>query len=73
MTMKYTPITGSTNVKMIGYDDDLKTLHVTFKGNRTYAVQNVPMMVYQRFLNAKSKGVFYHEHIKNKYIITEIP
>lgn len=42
-------------------------LSVWFKSNKRYDFPNVPEHVYRQFLNARSHGEFYNDHIKDRY------
>lgn len=66
MPMEFRGIQNST-VLQIGYDVDTHTLQVTFSGGRTYQYDQVPKTVADSFLNAKSKGAFVAEQLRNKY------
>jgi len=60
----------SSSVKVIGWDVASKTLEVTFTSGRTYRYDQVPSDVANGFLNAKSKGVYLAENIRDKYTYT---
>jgi hypothetical protein len=63
----------STNIKSMRYNNATKDLEITFhRGNRTYLYADVPATIYLRLLNAKSKGEYFHKHIRFKYKYTEI-
>jgi hypothetical protein len=53
----------STNIESIGYDERRKELYVKFKGDgtRIYKYVQVPAMVWEHMLRAKSKGRFVKE------------
>lgn len=57
----------STNLDMVGYDNDNEELHVKFKGGAEYTYQEVPYEVYQGLLNAVSKGKYLNQSIKGLY------
>ena len=57
--------TDSSFVYEIGHDGD-ELLIVSLRGE-TYKYFGVPEWVFQNFLNADSKGSYYHQHIKGKY------
>ena len=57
----------SSNIDMIGYDEDNSQLHVLFKSGAEYAYSEVPPTVFQEFLDADSKGKFLNERIKGRY------
>ena len=53
--------------RAVGYDSETQTLHVQFGNGNVYAYQNVPEDLYQRFLQAESKGKFFSIEIRNRY------
>ena len=55
----------STNLKSIGYF--LGILEVEFKSKSIYQYKNVPESIFERFLNASSKGRFLNLFIVNKF------
>ena len=58
----------STAIKAIDYNEVSKTLTIIFHNSPTpYVFYEVPKGVYVAFLNANSKGDFYHREIKGKY------
>lgn len=57
----------STNIDMIGYDEDNSQLHVRFNSGAEYVYNEVPPAVFQEFLDADSKGKFLNERIKGRY------
>jgi lysyl-tRNA synthetase class 2 len=49
-------------------DHDGRTLFVQFhSGDLIYCFPGVPYAVFQQFLQAPSKGAFYHEFIRGRY------
>jgi KTSC domain len=57
----------SSAIALIGYDEDDRTLHVTFTSGRGYEFYGVPIGVYESFMGASSKGRFFNQVIKDKY------
>ena len=49
------------------YDEATRELAVTFKSGKTYKYLDVPKGVYEQFVNARSHGRFFNEHIKDEY------
>jgi len=62
----------STNIDMIGYDEDNSQLHVKFRSGAEYVYNEVPPAVYQEFLDADSKGKFLNERIKGRYYYARV-
>lgn len=58
------PISSST---FIGVEYEQGTLTVFFRGGRQYVYHNVPEEVFEQFMNAPSKGMFYNQYIKGSY------
>jgi KTSC domain-containing protein len=57
----------SSNIQGIGYTPEDSKLHVEFKGGSRYTYSGVPEDVYEDFLNAPSKGIFFADTIKDSY------
>lgn len=56
----------SRAIAAIGWEDG--TLGVRFHGNSTiYTYHGMPEEVFESFLNALSKGEYYHLHIEGRY------
>ncbi len=62
----------SSNIKSVGYDKDSQILEIEFNNGNTYQYIDVSSYVYQSFLDAESKGKFFHKNIKNKYTVGTI-
>jgi hypothetical protein len=62
----------STNIESIGYHAKSSTLHVHFRNGGHYIYHNVKPIVYQGFLNSKSKGNYLHTNIKPHYQHTKV-
>jgi hypothetical protein len=57
----------SSNIKSVGHDAKSNTLQVEFHGGAVHEYTGVPASAHQAFVNARSIGVHFHEHIKNDY------
>ena len=57
----------SSVISMIHYDETAAELHITFASGRIYVYYAVPRKVFEHFLLAPSKGVFFNAHIRNHY------
>ncbi|MEP6670722.1 MAG: KTSC domain-containing protein [Chthoniobacter sp.] len=57
----------SSNVRSIGYDAWSATLEVEFHSRSVYQHYDVPADLYDRFMNAGSKGRFYYSNLRNRY------
>lgn len=58
---------GSTAVVAIAYDATSRQLRVTFPGGNTYKYYDVPRSVYESFMQAQSKGLFFNSYIRDRY------
>jgi hypothetical protein len=60
--------TGSTAIRRIGFNPLTGTMGLVFtKRNTQYLYPDVPFDIIARFMASRSKGKFYHTHIKNQY------
>ena len=66
MTVSWSTV-DSSNIDMIGYDDEAEELHVRFNSGSEYVYHQVPPAVHEEFLDADSKGKFLSERIKGQY------
>lgn len=57
----------SSNIRSIGYDPASRTLEVEFNSGGVYQYFDVPESVYQDFMQATSKGSYFHRYIKGRY------
>lgn len=57
----------SSNVAATGYDAPTQTLHVQFKGGKTYAYANVPQEVHTAMHKSDSIGKFIGTHVVGKF------
>lgn len=62
--MKREPISGSSNVKSIGYSPAEQLLHVEFSNGGLYEYSGVTEHEHQALMGAKSVGSHLHQHIK---------
>jgi uncharacterized protein YuzE len=57
----------SSNIATVGYDTDSEILEVEFHNGGVYDYFDVPETVFNQFLEASSKGKFFHRNIKGEY------
>lgn len=57
----------SKAIREIDYDPETQQLHVTFHHGGTYTHAGVPVDLYERFLEAPSKGRFYNDVLIGRY------
>lgn len=56
-----------SHVEAIKYDDETKSLIITFRGGRQYQYSDVPKDLADGLHQSPSKGSFIHSYIKNKF------
>ena len=66
MAMEHTHL-DSTMLGGASYDDEARTLVITFRSGRSYDFRNVPKDVYEGLRDASSPGQYYHQNIKGAY------
>ena len=60
----------SSSVHSVGYDQEAKQLHVTFRGRdgaelpARYVYDDVPREIYDGLIASDSKGVYFREKVK---------
>ena len=57
----------STVIRHFTYDRLSQTLQIKFVSGITYEYKNVPEEIYFQMKTAWSKGVYFNNHIKDKY------
>lgn len=57
----------SSNIQSIGYDESTETLRVQFNNGSVYEYRNVPIIVYNDFMQAGSLGAYLNRNIRNSY------
>ncbi len=64
----------SSNIEAVGYDDERRTLIVSFKpSGAIYAYDNVPPDVHADLIKAESVGKYFATHIKPKFSGVRVP
>jgi hypothetical protein len=58
----------STAISSASYDDETKTLEVSFTSGQTYTFQNVPVEIFEGLISAPSAGKYYHSQIKGQFV-----
>jgi lysyl-tRNA synthetase class 2 len=62
----------STVIKQLEYHRDTKSLKIQFVSGLIYLYNDVPEEVYDQFRSYREKGIFFNNHIKNKYSFTRL-
>lgn len=57
----------SSNIASIGFDEATSTLEVEFHSGAVYQYFDVPLAVYEGFIEAKSKGQYLAQNIKGYF------
>ncbi len=65
-------VVNSTSIATIGFNQTRGVLEIQFVNGRVYRYVDVPKPIQQRFLQAPSRGKFYHEFIRGHYRCSEI-
>lgn len=65
------PKVNSSTILSYDYHVATQTMEITFKSGRVYMYQNVPQDVINNFKESESKGSFFHNNIKDHYIVEE--
>lgn len=58
----------SSVIASVGYDKERRDLMVEFKSGEIYMYQGVPPIVYEKFLEAESKGSFFNSNVKSIFM-----
>lgn len=57
----------SSAISAVGYDPSTMRMKIQFVQGDTYDFCGVPAHVFQGLLSARSKGVYYNDHIRDRY------
>ena len=60
-------LVASSNIRAIGYDTATQTLEVEFLSGWIYQYYGVSEFLYERIMQASSKGQFLNQYIKNAH------
>lgn len=60
----------SSALNSLTYDENRKDLTVKFKFGKLYVYTPVSQQFFNKLTNAKSKGKFFNQHIKNNEALT---
>ena len=59
--------TSSSAIRWAAYKADRRELHVFFRGGGAYTYFDVPPEVYDRLMDAPSRGAYLNAHVKGHY------
>lgn len=57
----------SSAIAAVGYDPATMRMKIHFVEGHTYDFCHVPAHVFNGLLNAASKGVYYNDHVRDRY------
>ena len=57
----------SSAIEAVGYDPSTRRMRIRFTGGNEYDFCDVPEHVYRALLAAPSIGVYYNEHVRDRY------
>jgi hypothetical protein len=57
----------SSIIDRIHYDDEARTLCISFRDTGKYIYEGVPAALFEAFCRAASAGSFFNERIKDRY------
>jgi len=57
----------SSAIVAIGYDEQTARMRIQFQQGHSYDFCRVPPNAHAAFMRAYSKGIYYNEHIKDRY------
>jgi hypothetical protein len=57
----------SSAIRAVGYNPVTRRMKIKFIQGDTYDFCGVPPHIYERLLNARSKGTYYNDHIRDRY------
>jgi len=60
-------LVSSSSIRSVGYDSAARLLEIEFQSGGTYQYFDVPESVYRELMKAESQGLFFHDHIRDKY------
>ena len=57
----------SRDIAIIGYEPETSTLEIAFRTGSVYRYAGVPEDVHRAFMAASSYGLYFRDHIREKY------
>ena len=54
-------------MRTVGYDPTTRRMRITFDQGDSYDFCGVPLDIYEGLMYASSKGVYYNDHIRDRY------
>ncbi len=69
--MPRTPVS-STNLRSVGYDTPSSVLEIEFQDGHVYQYSRVGEGTFSALLRAWSKGTYFHDYIKDRYLCRRV-
>lgn len=70
--MRRTPVE-STTMLSVGYDSTEQVLEVEFTSGAVYQYLEVPATVFEKLMDAESKGRYFNREIRDDYTVLRAP
>lgn len=62
----------SSSLSAVGYECQEQLLRVEFVSGETYHYFGVPQPTYLSLITAESKGGYFNQHIRSRYVYTKV-
>lgn len=66
-----TPVS-SSNIRSVGYDARSSVLEIEFQDGHVYQYSSVRDGTFSALMRAWSKGTYFHDYIKNRYVCRRV-
>jgi hypothetical protein len=66
MVMQSYPVVSSA-ISALSYDDETEECEIVFKDGRSYILQGLPQIEFERMANAPSPGQYWNMFVKGNY------
>ncbi|MCB1947370.1 KTSC domain-containing protein [Nitrosomonas sp.] len=57
----------SSAMRAVGYDPTTRRMRITFDQGDSYDFCGVPLHIYEGLMHASSKGIYYNDHIRDRF------
>lgn len=57
----------SRDIAIVGYEKETRTLEVAFRSGSVYRYTSVPAETHESLLGASSQGIFFRDHIRDRF------
>lgn len=62
----------SSNLASVGFYNDRNVLEIEFRNGRVYQYSDVPEHIFQEILKAESKGQYFNQLIRDRFVYKRI-